>query len=144
MAMQAVLVVWMLFASVWDYVNELARFRRGLPAFDITRDGIKNYVPIGPSGRIAWDDIERMDTRDGQSQNLIGKQSTFKQRFLFIQLKDERCFKYIPLPMRWLVRYGRNDVWKYIRIPEAHLAISADDIMKQLNGFYIERVRDAA
>jgi len=96
-----------------------------------------------PTGRIAWDDIERMGAHDGQLQYLIGKQFTVKKRFLFVQLKDGRCFKYVPWPMRHLVRYGRNDLWKYIWIPESDLAISADDIMKQLNNFYIERVRDA-
>ena len=126
------------FAVFFEYAMALKRgLKQKTPAVVISHTGITDNASQFAFGQLAWDQIEKMYPYDVKT-HLITNWWTkmpvvFKQRGVAIQLKDDANLSNV-----WY-RSGKR---RWLFIPEMTLPVTANDLMSQINKFYVAEVRE--
>ncbi len=129
-------------------------FGRGLKrkgaAVIVNKNGIVDNASDCAVGSLAWDEIETMYRWDLNSRLLVNWWERMpvisRQRGIVVILKDSANLQRLLLAKPRLIRLlskqwyvsGRR---RWLFIPEAMLTVSADELMRRLNLFYVTEVR---
>lgn len=140
-----------------DYARWVGAFGRGVrrkgPAIVINEVGVvDNASDIAP-GQLAWGEIEKIYPCDWNSRLLVDRWTKMpvisKQRGVTVILKDGVDFQHLLLKRPKIIRLLSKEWYasgrgRWLFIPETMLTVTADELMRQLNSFYVAEVRGAA
>lgn len=154
-----VTTVFILFVGlhVTDYARWLGICRRGLrrkgTALVVNQAGIVDNASEYILGQLNWDEIEKMCPWDWNSRLFVNWWRRMpiisRQRGVMVIFKAGVDFSPRLRDKSWIIRSSFSDRFtrgreRWIFIPDALLTVTADELMVQLNRFYIAEVRGAA
>lgn len=132
------------------WVGVLSRgIRRKDAAIVVNDNGVVDNASVYALGELAWNEIEKIYPSDWNSRLIPNWKKTpviSRQRGIVVILKDsanlQRLLLAKPrltrlLSKQWYVSGRRRSLF----IPEAMLTVSADELMRRLNLFYVTEVR---
>ena len=139
-----------------DYARWLGICRRGLrrqgTALVVNQAGIIDNASEYTLGQLNWGEIEKMYSWDWNSRIFVNWWRRMpiisKQRGVMVIFKDGVDFSPRLRDKPWIIRSSFNDRFtrgrrRWIFIPDILLTVTADELMAQLNRFYIAEVRGA-
>ena len=155
------IVVLVLVAAVSVHLPDYARwagvFGRGMrregPALVINEAGIVDNASDIALGQLAWGEIEKIYLCEWKARLLVDRWTKMpvisKQRGVTVLLKDSVDFQHLLLEKPRIVRllskqWYASSRGRWLFIPDALLTVTADELMAQLNRFYVTEVRGAA
>lgn len=142
------------FAQVVVFLEHAGTLGRGLAkkasAVIINSSGVVDNASRLAPGQLAWVEIERMYPYEVKT-HLIAAQwkkipVTTRQRGVAILLKDSADLRHLLVAKPWLIRllqkeWYRSRKRRWLFIPEMVLPVTAHDLMRQINTFYVAEVR---
>ena len=135
---------------LFSYLSILRRsLRLGEPAFIINRTGIVARASGYMVGQLTWDEIQKMylwtDERRLMSNRLFKTRIIARYRMIVIVMKDKSYLERLPRFTAFQIKIdNRCKNGELVLVPEYLLEITSDEVMAQLNRFYIAEVRGTA
>jgi hypothetical protein len=142
--------IFMSFLTVYvvqEWLFLVRQTKENSPAFVVTETGIEDYASAYRAGPLSWDEIERMYPAVLEprlfTHRLLKKFPHRRSRVLCIRLKNKGAFlNRLPRLRSWSASIDSlTGGGRWVVVPERLLSSSVDEVMRQLNRFYIARVR---
>ena len=128
----------------WSYY--LGRLKNGGPAFAITKAGIEDYASVYRVGPLSWTEMERMYPWNREQRffpnRFFATPLVRRDKCLVIRIKDPLNYlDRIPSTRAWQARIDASiGKGRYVVVPEALLSSPVDEVLKNLNQFYLSHV----